>query len=320
MAQPAMAQDQTKEAAPPNAVRDALAAETAADQDAVQHEHKKGAPLPFHSIEGVSGGAITPMAYLCNAGPDCGCTKCSRPSAAYSFVNLGSKEMHVVSVTQVFFGCIELGYAANFLNLGSLVDDVNGAGLDMGRDSVQLHHFNLRAQLIKENSHDLPLPAVTAGIHFKLNHGIASIDDNLGKALTGIGLERQNGVDFTLTATKMFPKLAFGRPVIATTGMRFSQAAQIGLLGFGNGWKPTVEGSIATLPTDWLALAYEYRQKTNPYHKIDELIDAEDDWHALSASWVVNDRLTVTAVWGMFGNIANAREDDVLGLQIKYEF
>ncbi|MBN2581925.1 MAG: hypothetical protein JXL80_02580, partial [Planctomycetes bacterium] len=142
---PAMAQNQAAEPAPPNAVRDALATESAAEQDAAAHEHKKGAPLPFHSIEGVSGGAITPMAYLCNAGPDCGCNKCSRPTAAYSFVNLGSKEMHVVSVTQVFFGRIELGYAANFLSLGSLVDDVRGAGLDMGRDSVQLHHFNLRA-------------------------------------------------------------------------------------------------------------------------------------------------------------------------------
>ena len=321
------AQDATKPIAPHNPVRLALANETAAekadakpDAELKGHDHKKGAPLPFHSIEGVSGGAITPMAYLCNAGPDCDCNKCSKPTAAYTFLNLGSKELHVVSVTQVFFGCIELGYAANFLNLGSLTNDVHGAGLRTGRDNVQLHHFNLRAQIIKENSHDLPLPAVTAGVHFKLNHGIEEIDDTLGKAITGIGLERQNGVDFTLTGTKMFPKLAFGRPVIGTAGLRLSQGAQIGLLGFGNGWQATVEGSIATLPTDWLALAYEYRQKKNPYHEINGLLDDEDDWHAFSASWIVSDRLTLTAVYGMFGNIANAREDEVLGLQVKYEF
>ena len=28
-------------------------------------------PLPFHSIEGVGGGAITPMAYLVNPGDEC---------------------------------------------------------------------------------------------------------------------------------------------------------------------------------------------------------------------------------------------------------
>ena len=58
---------------------------------------EKAAPLPFHCIEGYSGGAITPLAYLCNAGdPE---QFCSKPSVAYSFVNIGSKELQVFSVT-----------------------------------------------------------------------------------------------------------------------------------------------------------------------------------------------------------------------------
>jgi len=278
----------------------------------------KGPPLPFHSIEGYSGGSITPMGYLCNCGPEA--CRCSKPSVSYSFLNIGSREMHVLSVTQVLFRRIEIGYAANFLNVGSLVDDVRSrTGVSL-RDHVTLHHFNLRGQLVEENSYDLPLPAVTAGVHFKYNDGVGKMNSQLGGALSAIGYEKSHGVDYTLTATKMFPKLAFGRPLILTGGLRNSAAAQIGLLGFGNDRKWTFEGSVVCLPTDFIVLGYEFRQKENPYNIVKDLVGKEDNWHAFSVSWIVNNRLTFSAVYGMMGNVANARTDDALGLQLKFEF
>ena len=278
----------------------------------------KSPPLPFHTIEGYSGGGITPMAYLCNAGVK-GCV-CSRPSAAYTFVNLGSKKLNVFSVTHVLWNRVELGYAYNYLTVGSLYDDVKKAGLDMGRDHVHLHHFNVRFNLLPENSFDLPLPAITGGVHFKYNDGIKSIDKSLGGAFTSIGYEKDNGVDYTLTATKMFPKLAFGRPVILTGGLRFSNAAQLGFFGFGRECNLTFEGSVAYLPIDQVCLAYEFRGKDNPFNRIPELVDREHNWHAFSASWIINDRLTITGLCGMFGNVGNARSDCSMGIQAKYEF
>jgi len=278
----------------------------------------KGPPIPFHSIEGYSGGPITPMAYLCNPGPKG--SFCSKPSAAYTFLNLGSKKLHVFSVTQVFFNRLELGYAYNRLSVGSLYDDIKKAGLNMGRDHVHLHHFNVRLNLLPENSFGLPLPAVTAGVHFKYNEGIKNIDKSLLGAFKGIGYEKDNGVDYTLTATKMFPELALGRPIILTGGLRFSNAAQLGFFGFGGEHNLTFEGSVACLPVDNIALAYEFREKNNPYAKIPNLVDEEHNWHAFSVSWIANDRLTITAVYGMFGNIGNARADSSVGVQLKYEF
>lgn len=275
-------------------------------------------PLPFHSIEGCSGAPITPMAYLCNAGP-AGC-KVGKPSVGYTYINLGSKHLHAVSVTQTFFGRLELGYAFNCFNLGSLGDDVHKAGLSIGTGSVNLHHFNARLLLLPENSFDLPLPAVTAGVHFKYNDGIEKINRHLGGALKSIGYDKNYGTDFTLTATKMFPTLAFGRPVIASVGLRNSRAAQIGLLGFGDECSTTVEGNLACLVTDNLALAYEFRQKENPYHQIPKLIGREQNWHAFSLSWVANENITLTGFWGVLGNVANARADDAFGVQIKFEF
>jgi len=75
----------------------------------------KGPPLPFHGIEGYSGGVITPMAYLCNPGPKN--TFCSIPTTAYTFVNLGSKELHSFSITEVFCNRVELGYAFNYFSV-----------------------------------------------------------------------------------------------------------------------------------------------------------------------------------------------------------
>jgi len=277
----------------------------------------KGDPIPFHSIEGSSGGLITPMAYLCNAGAKGSVS--SLPSVAYTFINLGSKRLQVVSVTQVFWNRVELGYAYNHFGVGSLFDDVRAAGLNMGRDHVHLHHFNVRVNMLPENSFDMPLPAVTGGVHFKYNDGIKSIDRNLGGAFRTIGYRSDNGVDYTLTATKMFPTLAIGRPVVVTGGLRFSNAAQLGLLGFGGEHNVTFEGSVAYLPIDQLCLAYEFRGKNNPYSVIPQLIGKEDNWHAWSASWIVNKHLTITGVLGALGNIANASSDCSLGFQVKWE-
>ena len=283
-----------------------------------EHHTQCCPPLPFHSIEGYSGGAITPMAYICNA--SCSKACCGNPVVSYSFLNIGTKEMQVFSVTQPLFNRFEIGYAYNYLNLGSLTDDIRDAGMDPGRDNVQLHHFNLRGMIIKENDFGLPLPALTAGVHFKYNDGVQRIDRNLGGPFKAIGLDRSSGVDFTLTASKMFPKLVFDRPLILTGGLRLSEAAQIGLFGFGDTYHATFEGSVVYLPTDWLALGYELRTKADPYGKIPGLVGEEDAWQAFSASWMVNSHLTVSAVYGMLGNVANAREDNTLGIQIRWEF
>jgi hypothetical protein len=282
------------------------------------HEHRCCPPMPFHSIEGYSGGAITPTAYICNGGCSRNC--CGGPVISYSFLNIGTKEMQVFAVTQPLFNRFEIGYAYNYLNLGSLTDDIRGVGMNPGRDNVQLHHFNLRGMLIKENDFGLPLPAVTAGVHFKYNDGVQRIDRNLGGPFKAIGLDRSSGVDFTLTASKMFPQLAFGRPVFLTGGVRLSQAAQIGLFGFGDTYHATFEGSAVYMPTDWLTLGYELRTKADPYGKIPGLVGEEDAWQAFSASWIVNNHLTISAVYGMLGIVGNTREDTTLGIQIRWEF
>jgi len=273
-------------------------------------------PLPFHTVEGYGGGAITPMAYLVN--PSAEGTVWGKPAVAFSSVVLGHKNLQALTITETLFGRLELGYGLDRLGLGTLPDDIEDATtVDIDRDEVWLHNFNARFLLLKEGK----LPALTAGVHFKINDGIEDIDDTLGGALSGIDYDKDTGVDVTLTASKtLVADWTFKRPVILTGGLRNSSAGQVGLLGFGDDRATTFEGSVAVLPTNWLLVAYEYRGKSNPYDEIPGLIEDEDDWHAVDVSWIVNSHTTLVAGWGAFGNVTNESENETWWLQAKYEF
>jgi hypothetical protein len=282
----------------------------------VEAPQTEAPPLPFHTIEGYGGGAITPMAYLVNPGGEDDVW--GKPAVAFSSVVLGHKNLQALTLTETLFGRLELGYGVDRLGLGTLPDDIEDATtVDIGKDEVWLHNFNARFLLVKEGK----LPALTAGVHFKVNQGIQDIDDRLGGALSGIGYDKDTGVDVTLTASKMVvADWTFKRPVILTGGLRNSSAGQVGLLGFGDDRATTFEGSVAVLPKDWLLVAYEYRQKTNPYDEIPGLVEDEDDWHAVDVSWIVSSHTTLVAGWGAFGNVTNETENGTWWLQAKYEF
>jgi len=276
-------------------------------------------PLPFQTIEGVSGGIFVPSAYLANPGPQGAIF--GMPSIAGHYLNLGSENLFTVGITDVIWRRIEVGYAFNYLDISSMDDYVNKLGGDLGRDNVMLHHFNVRGQIIEENSFGFSwMPAVTVGVHYKVNDGIASMNRDTGGFFKALDYDSPNGWEATLTTSKTFPTLAWGRPVIFTSGLRVSKAAQIGLFGFGDDTSLTYESSVVYMPTDKIALAYEYRMKDDPYDNGAPVYGKEHSWYALEASYLVNDRLTISGVFGSFGNIGNTQADPGVGLQVKYEF
>ena len=305
------------------AAYDLVADSPAEEADSVEAP-AEAPPLPFHSIEGVGGGAITPMAYLVNPGEES--VVFGKPAVALTYVNLGLKNLSAITVTETLFQRVELGYAADRLGLGTLpgaIHDFTGGAANNYESDVWLHHFNVRTLVVKENTclGGIALPAITAGVHFKVNGSIQDINNEVGNALTDIcGYRSNNGEDFTLTATRTIPPDVLGRPLIATAGLRLSQAANLGFLGFGDEYRPTFEGSIAYLPLDRLALAYEFRGKANPYEDIPGLIEGEDSWHAFDAGLILNNNSTLVAGYGIFGTLANSDANAAWWLQFKHEF
>jgi len=287
---------------------------------------EKAPPLPLHTIEGVGGVVITPIAYLVNPGP--AGTIWGLPSASATYVKANTKNVESAVLTETLFGRLELGYAPSRFGVGNLVDDVKSVTNLNISDSVVVHNFNARFLALPEGSFGVPVPAVTLGASYKYNDGINQINNQLGGALKTIGLDRNDGVDFTLTATKAFPKV-FGRPLIVSAGLRYSEAEQLGYLGFGDTYKATFEGNVVYLVTDWLALAGEFRGKAGQYDEIapggkisvpKTLVGQEDNWWTVGAAFILNPHTTVTVGYGNFGQLLNTTEDKGIAVAAKYEF
>lgn len=298
--------------APPAAVTEKKA-------PAPEPEAKSGPPLPVHTTEGYGGGAITPTAYLVNPGPKG--QVFGLPSISGTYVNIGQgKNVETFAITETLFGRVELGYGASRFGIGDVQDDIKRATGVSVRDDVWLHNFNLRGLIVEENSAGQSwVPAITAGLHYKINSGIDEIDKDLGGAFKGIGLSRTDGYDFTLTASKTFPKV-FGRPLIVSAGGRNSSAAWTGYLGFSDKRSFTFEGNVIYVPLDWLAFGYEYRGKTDPYSQIPGLVEGEDDLHTVDVIFMPNKRLSIALVYGAFGKVLNATDNKVGAVQVKWLF
>ena len=132
---------------------------------------------------------------------------------------------------------------------------------------------------------------------------------------------RENGTDFTVTATKTLPTAFFGKPLILTAGLLETQGADLGFLGFANQYHAEFEGSVAVMPCDKWMFAYEIRQQTSPYNLgLESLIGVENTWHAFDVAYIVDKHATLCAGVGIFGNLANAVVNSAWFMQLKYEF
>jgi hypothetical protein len=276
-------------------------------------------PPVLSNIEGTGGGVITPSAYLLNPGPK---NKVfGMPTMSNRFLRFGSKDLSTLAVGETLWGRIELSYAVQHFGLGGFPDAVQKRlGRDIVRDNAWMHVWSIRGKLIEEDSFGLPLPAVTAGVSFKYNDSIQTIDERMGHALRAAGLDKSNGVDYTLTTTKTICDPWLGRPLSLTAGMRFSNGAQMGLMGFENSCHFSVEGGVRYFPTDWLAVGYEFREKPDVYDDIPGVYGHEESAHAITADIRVTDNLTISTGWVMMGHVANGSADCGWTLGMQWDF
>ena len=79
---------------------------------------EKGPPLPFITIEGQGGGAITPMAYLVN--PASAGEFWGKPSVAFDMIGLDGKNLDTFLLSENLFGRIDFGFAADDPQLGHI--------------------------------------------------------------------------------------------------------------------------------------------------------------------------------------------------------
>jgi hypothetical protein len=289
------------------------------DDKAVAAPAEKPAPLPLHEIEGNGGVFATLSAYLVN--PPRNGEIVGRPAIGAAFISLGhGQNLEAFTITETPWERLELGFGADILQLGDLPGAVKAAGGPGITENVGLYNFNARLQLLKEGEFNQKwLPALTFGTHFKYNDSTTSLNNALGGALHNIGITRNEGVDFTLYASKLITFLP--RPVLINVGGRATESAWIGLLGFSNSYQFVFEGNVVVFITDKLLLAGEFRQLPKGlYTSPNNLITAESNWWTIDAAYVINKNWTVAVGYGNFGNVLNHNDSGVFGVTTKYEF
>jgi len=192
-------------------------------------------------------------------------------------------------------------------------------GIDIRANEIYMHKFNARLNVIREGEWDINwMPAVTLGAHYKYNNDISKIDRDLFGALTAVGLNDNDGFDFTLTASKTLSCLP--RPAIVSAGARASKGAQFGLLGFTDDYMVTFEGGAAMLVSDHRVVGAEYRQKPDALDNIPGLIGHEDSWWDVHAAYILGNNAEVSACIGSAGTVANHDDELLYGVKFKYEF
>lgn len=282
-------------------------------------EKVKAPPLPLQNVEGFGGILITGSAYLINPSEES--TVFGLPSLGVTYINVGDgRHMEAFTVSETLWGRFELGYALNHFGLGKLPEDIEAAtGVNTIEDSVYLHNFNARLQLLKEGDFKKSwMPALTAGLHYKHNDDTDVIDRRLGGAFSDIGINDNNGVDVTLFASKMIKSLP--RPLMLNAGVRSTEAAQIGLFGFTEDRRIVVEGNFGFLVLDNLVIGGEYRQKPDEFDALPGLVEEEDDWWDGYITYITSDNLTMSIAFASFGDVFNHEADGVWGIKFKWEF
>ena len=284
---------------------------------------EKPAPLPLHQIEGNGGIFATLSAYIVN--PPRNGEPVGRPSVGFAYVDLGhGQDLEALTLTESPLSRLELGYGFNNFNLGNLPLAVKQTtGLNLNESSVELHNFNARFQILKEGEFDQKwIPALTFGAHYKYNDSYNDVNSQLSGTLKAIGVSQNDGVDFTLYASKLFTQLP--RPVLLEAGGRATEGVWNGLLGFTDSYNFLFEGNAVVFVTSNLALAAEYKQMATDYKTVavgnTSLIGKASDWWTIDAAYVVNKHLTLAVGYGHFGTVLNNTADGVWGVTTKWEF
>lgn len=252
------------------------------------------------SVEGASGGGLTPWAVIAGNETEDGVGL----SVHATVVELKSYDVWIAGVSIGLFDRVELSYARQNFKTNEI-----GAALGLGVDyAFNQDVFGAKVKLAGDLVYGAAaIPAIAVGVQYKKNLN--------GDAVRAIGAADDAGIDYYVSATK----LLLSRSVLAGVTVRATKANQIGILGFGgdkrHSYSVQVEGSIAWQLSPKLAVGGEYRTKPNNLS-----IAREDDWYDAFVTYALNRHLTATVAYSDLGSIATvSKQRGVLfSLQASY--
>ncbi len=253
------------------------------------------------NIEGAAGGGITPWAVLAGYGEqhEWGAT------AFATTVNLPDYRLDVAGVALAYDNRVELSFARQRFDLGSLVHKLN-----LPEDSLGQDVLGLKVRLFGDVIYDA-LPQVALGLEYK-----HQTDFEIPRL---VGAKRNSDVEGYLAASRLFMGAAFGYNVLVNGGVRYSRANETGLLGFGGDRRDRrsllKEGSLALLLNPRWAVGVEYREKP------DNLSFAgESDWADVFVGYFPNKHVSFVLAYARLGEIATLDHQNGTYLSVQGSF
>jgi len=198
---------------------------------------------------------------------------------------------------------LELTYTRQIFDTGS-----TGAKLGIGKGfKFDQDVYGAKLRLIGDAVYDQDkwLPQIAVGVQYKKN--------DKGPLVRALGARSDSGVDYYVSATK----LLLAQSLLLNGTVRYTEANQTGLLGFGgtHGYQPQFEGSAAWLVNRHLAIGAEYRTKPSNLS-----FAKERDWKDVFIAYGVNKGLSITLAYADLGDIATFKGQHGLYLSVQAGF
>jgi len=250
-------------------------------------------------IEGGSGGGIASWATIGGRQSDRGLGVQTHAT----FIALPDYQWTSFGVALGIADRVELSYARQNFD----TQDV-GTALGIGKGYVLNQDvFGAKVRLAGDVVYGDPLmPQISAGVQYK-----RALD---GPIAAAVGAAQDQGLDFTLSATKLF----LSHSVLVNTTARLTKGNQNGLLGFGSAtdsdYSLQFEVSLAYQLSRRFVAGAEFR--TKPVN----LGLGEDNWFDIFAAYAVTDAVTLTTAYADLGSIATFEDQRGLFLQAQFAF
>lgn len=249
-------------------------------------------------VEGAAGGGLVPWAVIAGYGAD----EENGVTGFITYVDTGDYELTAGGVAWSWRNRVELSLARQELDLVTLGPAIGLPGATLEQDII-----GAKVRLFGDIIYTA-MPQVSVGIQYKRN------DDFLIPSV--VGARDDDGVDFYVSASKLFLAGVGGYNGFVNGTVRFTKANEMGLLGFGgdrdDSYEPQFEASAGMFLSRYTALGAEYRQKPSNLS-----FAKEDDWADVFFAWFPNRHVSVVLAYADLGSIATL--DDQTGWYVSVE-
>jgi len=237
-------------------------------------------------LEGAAGGGLVPWALIAGYGT----RDAIGATIHYTFDDVPAFSLHTAGAAIGLYNRVELSYSHDWFMTGS-----TGGKLGIGNGFMfQMDVVGAKVRVLGDAVYDQDswLPQIAVGTQYKLaDHG---------DLLHALGARSDQGVDFYVSATKLF----LAQSLLVDGTIRATKANQFGLLGFGGDrddqYSAEFEGSAALLLRRDLAIGFEVRTKP------DNLAFArEGNAYDVFLAYFLNKNLSATLAFTALGPIAN---------------